>query len=158
MIIVNLPTLRDTYFFMGKSLKLQYNLIEEKPKFLFEFFYSSGVFDSTHPVYHILEKLIQVDKENEKRCQAESTFDWDLFLVNLLIKLTLFLFVSSFLFIVFHFIILLKKLLHLILVSQQVQLFFNYSTILFLLYSISTLSNHYSLFINKMVHNNHLIT
>ena len=135
-----------------------YNLIEEKPKFLFEFFYSSGVFDSTHPIYHILEKLIQVDKENEKRCQAESTFDWDLFLVNLLIKLTLFLFVSSFLFIVFHFIILLKKLLHLILVSQQVQLFFNYSTILFLLYSLSNTSYQHSLFINKMVHNNHHIT
>ena len=40
---------------------------------------------------HILDGY-EVDKENEKRCQAESTFDWDLFLVNLLIKLTLFLF------------------------------------------------------------------
>lgn len=69
--------------------------IEEKPTFVFESLFNSGVFDSSYPIYHILEKLIQVDKENRKRCQNESTFDWDLFLTNLLVKITAYFCISS---------------------------------------------------------------
>lgn len=87
MIFCNLPILRETYFFMG-SCWFQSWFLEEKPVFLFESIFNAGVFDSSHPLYHILKKLIQIDEENNKRCQNESTFDWDLFLTNLLIKIT----------------------------------------------------------------------
>ena len=93
VIVCNLPVLRETYFFMGISSLILLKL-EEKPIFVFNKLYNSGVFPSTHPLCHILQRLIQVDKENKRRCQAESTFDWDLFLVNLLVKITAYCFDS----------------------------------------------------------------
>lgn len=94
--------MQSSYFernvFLHGLIIVVYGLyIEEKPTFVFESLFNSGIFDSSYPIYHILEKLIQVDKENKKRCQNESTFDWDLFLTNLLVKIT-----AYFLHIIYH--------------------------------------------------------
>lgn len=111
-------------FLHGLIIVVYVLCIEEKPTFVFESLFNSGVFDSSYPIYHILEKLIQVDKENKKRCQNESTFDWDLFLTNLLVKITAYFFTYHLSF-VYRSTILQRKYHHRMSACRLHQLYFN---------------------------------
>lgn len=73
----NLPDLRNNYFFLAN-----------KPTFLFSTLNQSHLLHELHPLSQILRKLIEIDQENATRYEQESIFDWDLLLVNFLIKIT----------------------------------------------------------------------
>lgn len=77
VLMCNLPDLRNNYFFLAN-----------KPTFLFSTLNNSHLLHDLHPLSQILRKLIEIDQENATRYEQESIFDWDLLLVNFLIKIT----------------------------------------------------------------------
>ena len=46
------------------------------------------MFPASHPLHQILTKLARIDEDNAERWKQEFTFDWDLYLANLLVKIT----------------------------------------------------------------------
>lgn len=80
VLMCNLPDLRNSYFYL-----------DEKPPFLFSTFHELHFLHEMHPLSQILRKLIDIDRENSARYEQESVFDWDLLLVNVLVKLTVYL-------------------------------------------------------------------
>lgn len=87
VITANLQDLRGSFFYAGSSTNTHHP-IESKPNFLFQSLLQADAFPPSHPLRQILTKLVTIDEANTERWRQEFTFDWDLYLANLLVKIT----------------------------------------------------------------------